>query len=168
MAKGHGRTRSETLGVTTLKEQEINGKVNGQASPELKTNGKRKSTTTDTNSPKKVRQQFDETLEPKKQWIINAFAMQAPCHLNPGLHKHPETQDHKYNNIKSWIKLAQKLEAAKFHAIFFADVLGGYDVYKGPANLEPTIPSGAQFPINDPLYSVAARKSISKHVRVRK
>ncbi|KAH9207617.1 hypothetical protein DL95DRAFT_468472 [Leptodontidium sp. 2 PMI_412] len=34
-----------------------------------------------------------------------------------------------------------KFEAAKFHAIFFADALGGYDVYKGPANLEPTIHS---------------------------
>ncbi|KAH6715955.1 luciferase-like domain-containing protein [Leptodontidium sp. MPI-SDFR-AT-0119] len=32
-----------------------------------------------------------------------------------------------------------KFEAAKFHAIFFADLLGGYDVYKGPADLEPTI-----------------------------
>ena len=93
---------------------------------------------------------------PKKQLILNAFAMQSPGHLNPGLWKYPKDEGRKYNNVKHWISLAKKLEAAKFHAIFFADVLGGYDVYKGPSNLESTIPAGSQFPINDPLYAVAA------------
>ncbi|RAH46241.1 LLM class flavin-dependent oxidoreductase [Aspergillus brunneoviolaceus CBS 621.78] len=93
---------------------------------------------------------------PKKQLILNAFAMQSPSHLNPGLHRYPPDQGHKYTSLSNWVQLAQKLEAAKFHAIFFADVLGGYDVYRGPANLTPTIPAGAQFPINDPLYSIPA------------
>lgn len=94
--------------------------------------------------------------KPKKQLILNAFAMQSPCHLNPGLHRYPKDQGPRYKSLQHWISLAQKLEAAKFHAIFFADVLGGYDVYKGPGNLDPTIPAGAQFPINDPLYSIPA------------
>ena len=51
--------------------------------------------------------------------------MQAPGHLNPGLFKYPTDQGRKYNDIKHWISIAQKLERAKFHAIFFADVLGG-------------------------------------------
>lgn len=34
------------------------------------------------------------------------------------------------------------LEKAKFHGIFIADVLGGYDVYR--ASLDPAIVSGAQ------------------------
>ncbi|KAL1976780.1 hypothetical protein VTN31DRAFT_3062 [Thermomyces dupontii] len=83
-----------------------------------------------------------------------------------------ERMPERYRPVSTWstwmttsIAVAKKLEAAKFHAIFFADVLGGYDVYKGPANLEPTIPAGAQFPINDPLYSIpalaAATESIS-------
>ncbi|KAL1981041.1 hypothetical protein VTN96DRAFT_3150 [Rasamsonia emersonii] len=100
-----------------------------------------------------------------KQLILNAFAMQAPGHLNPGLFRYPKDKGSQYKNLDHWIELARKLEAAKFHAIFFADVLGGYDVYKGPANLEPTIPAAAQFPINDPLYSIpalaAATESIS-------
>jgi hypothetical protein len=158
MAKARARKRNNTLDAVNLKEHGSNGRANGQSNPELKTNGKRKAITSDSDSPKKTRHQTDKLLKAKKQWIINAFAMQAPCHLNPGLHKHPLSQNHKYNSVKDWIKLAQKLEAAKFHAIFFADVLGGYDVYKGPANLEPTIPAAAQFPINDPLYTVAARK----------
>lgn len=93
---------------------------------------------------------------PKKQLILNAFAMQAPGHLNPGLFKYPKDKGRSYNDIKHWQEVARKLEAAKFHAIFFADVLGGYDVYKGPANLDPTIPAASQFPINDPLYSIPA------------
>jgi hypothetical protein len=99
---------------------------------------------------------ISDTLLNKKKWIVNAFAMQSPGHLNPGLFKHPGDAGRKYNDIKNWISIAKKLEHAKFHAIFFADVLGGYDVYKGPVNLHPTIPAAAQFPINDPLYAVSA------------
>lgn len=101
---------------------------------------------------------------PKKQWILNAFVMQSPGHLNPGLFKYPADKGRKYNDIQHWVDLAKKLEAAKFHAIFFADVLGGYDVYKGPANLEPTIPAASQFPINDPLYSVAAMAAATQSI----
>ena len=102
--------------------------------------------------------------EPKKQFIINAFAMQAPGHLNPGLFKYPKDEGRKYNSMKHWMDLAKELEEAKFHAIFFADVLGGYDVYKGPANLEPTIPAAAQFPINDPLYTVPAMAAVTESI----
>lgn len=100
----------------------------------------------------------------KKQFIINAFAMQAPGHINPGLFRYPGDNGRKYNDLKAWIALAKKLEDAKFHAIFFADVLGGYDVYKGPANLEPTIPAGSQFPINGPLYSVPALAAATESI----
>jgi FMN-dependent oxidoreductase (nitrilotriacetate monooxygenase family) len=100
----------------------------------------------------------------KKQLIINAFAMHSPSHLNPGLFRYPTDKGADYKNIKHWIALAQKLEEAKFHAIFFADVLGGYDVYKGPSNLDPTIPSAAQFPINDPLYSIPAMAAATESI----
>ena len=103
-------------------------------------------------------------VKSSKQWILNAFAMQAPGHLNPGLFKYPKDQGRKYNDIDHWIALARELEEAKFHAIFFADVLGGYDVYKGPANLEPTIPAAAQFPILDPLYAVPAMAAATKTI----
>lgn len=95
-------------------------------------------------------------VESKKKWILNAFAMQAPGHLNPGLFNYPKDQGRRYKDIHHWIAMAKELEEAKFHAIFFADVLGGYDVYRGPANLHPTIPAAVQFPINDPLYAIPA------------
>ncbi|KAJ5722526.1 hypothetical protein N7488_000561 [Penicillium malachiteum] len=100
----------------------------------------------------------------KKQLIINAFAMHSPSHLNSGLFRYPKDKGADYKNIKHWMALAQKLEKAKFHAIFFADVLGGYDVYRGPANLDPTIPAGAQFPINDPLYSIPAMAAVTESI----
>ncbi|PMD49645.1 bacterial luciferase-like protein [Hyaloscypha bicolor E] len=70
----------------------------------------------------------------------------------------------KYNNIKHRQVLAQKLEAAKFQAIFFADVPGGYDVYKGPTSLEPAIPATAQFPVNDPLYIIPAIAGVTESI----
>lgn len=100
----------------------------------------------------------------KKKLIINAFAMQAPTHLNPGLYSYPGDEGSQYKNLDHWISLARKLEEAKFHAIFFADVLGGYDVYRGPANLDATITAGAQFPINDPLYSIPALAAATENI----
>lgn len=48
--------------------------------------------------------------------------------------------------------------------MFIADVLGPYDVYKGPANVDPALPSGAQFPVNDPLYVVPAMAAVTKNL----
>ena len=78
----------------------------------------------------------------KKKLILNAFVHQTPAHLNPGLFNYPKDQGRRYKDLKHWIALAQKLEAAKFHCIFFADVLAGYDVYKN--SLAPSIKAGSQ------------------------
>jgi FMN-dependent oxidoreductase (nitrilotriacetate monooxygenase family) len=99
-----------------------------------------------------------------KKLILNAFVMQTPGHLNPGIFRYPGDQGSKYKDINHWIALAQKLEKAKFHAIFFADVLGGYDVYKGPANLEPALPGSSQIPLIDPLYTVPALAAATKSI----
>jgi alkanesulfonate monooxygenase SsuD/methylene tetrahydromethanopterin reductase-like flavin-dependent oxidoreductase (luciferase family) len=48
--------------------------------------------------------------------------------------------------------------------MFIADTLGAYDVYKKPANVDPALRSGAQFPINDPLYSVPAMATATKDI----
>lgn len=94
--------------------------------------------------------------EGKRELILNAFVMQTPSHLSAGSYRGPGDKGSKYKDVKNWIELAQKLEKAKFHAMFFADVLGGYDVYKGPANIGPALAGAAQIPLIDPLYSVPA------------
>ncbi|KAF2805169.1 alkanesulfonate monooxygenase [Mytilinidion resinicola] len=99
-----------------------------------------------------------------KELILNAFAITSPAHLSPGLWRHPRNKTTKYKTLKFWTNLAQLLDKANFHALFIADVLGPYDVYKGPANAGPALPSGAQFPINDPLYAVPAMAAATKNL----
>ncbi|KIW14971.1 hypothetical protein PV08_07758 [Exophiala spinifera] len=101
---------------------------------------------------------------PKKQLILNAFAMNTPGHLAPGLWRHPRNQTNNYKKLSFWTDLAQLLDRAGFHALFLADVLGCYDVYKGPANTTPALGAGAQFPVNDPLYLVPAMAAVTKNL----
>lgn len=44
------------------------------------------------------------------------------------------------------------------------DHRGGYDVYKGPRNLEAAIRSGAQWPVNEPLALVPAMAAATKTI----
>jgi hypothetical protein len=41
--------------------------------------------------------------------------------------------------------------------------LGAYDVCQGPSNVVPSLASGAQFPVIDPLYRVPARAALSRY-----
>ncbi|KAF7594746.1 hypothetical protein BBP40_008453 [Aspergillus hancockii] len=101
---------------------------------------------------------------PRKSLILNAFVEMCSGHQSPGLWRHPEDESHRFNDIDHWTGLAQLLESAKFHGIFIADVLGGYDVYKGPRNLDPAIISGAQWPVNEPLAIVPAMAAVTKNI----
>ncbi|KAE8387394.1 luciferase-like domain-containing protein [Aspergillus alliaceus] len=90
----------------------------------------------------------------KKKILLNAFVMNTPGHLAPGLWKHPRNKTDQYKKLSFWTDLAQLLDKAGFHAMFIADTLGPYDVYKGPAN----------FPVNDPLYLVPAMTAVTKNL----
>ena len=96
----------------------------------------------------------------KKSLIINAFVETCSGHQSPGLWRHPADESWKFNDVEHWTKLAKILEQAKFHGMFIADVLGGYDVYNG--NLDAAIRSGAQWPVNEPLSAVAAMAAVTK------
>ncbi|KAK7432938.1 hypothetical protein QQZ08_000409 [Neonectria magnoliae] len=100
----------------------------------------------------------------KKQIILNAFVMNTPGHLAPGLWRHPRNKTDQYKKLSFWVELAQLLDKADFHAMFIADTLGPYDVYKGPENVVPALSSGAQFPVNDPLYLVPAMAAATKNL----
>ncbi|KAJ5769813.1 uncharacterized protein N7511_001864 [Penicillium nucicola] len=102
--------------------------------------------------------------KPRKSLILNAFVEMCSGHQSPGLWRHPEDESHRFNDVEHWTELAQLLESAKFHGIFIADVLGGYDVYKGPRNLDPAVISGAQWPVNEPLAVVPAMAAVTKNI----
>ncbi|EED13094.1 xenobiotic compound monooxygenase, DszA family [Talaromyces stipitatus ATCC 10500] len=104
------------------------------------------------------------SVSPKKQIILNAFVMNTPGHQAPGLWRHPRNKTDQYKKLCFWTDLAQLLDKAGFHAMFIADTLGPYDVYKGPANVVPALASGAQFPVNDPLFLVPTMASVTKNL----
>ncbi|PLN86165.1 Nitrilotriacetate monooxygenase component A/pristinamycin IIA synthase subunit A [Aspergillus taichungensis] len=103
-------------------------------------------------------------LAPKKSLILNAFVEMCSGHQSPGLWRHPEDESHRFNDIEHWTELAQMLEKAKFHGIFIADVLGCYDVYKGPRNQDPATVSGAQWPVNEPMSVIPAMAAVTKSI----
>lgn len=100
----------------------------------------------------------------KKQIILNASVMNTPGHLAPGQWWHPRNKTAQYKKLSFWVELAQLLDKANFHAMFIADTLAPYDVYKGPSNVVPALASGAQFPVNDPLYLVPAMAAATKNL----
>ncbi|KAE8334072.1 luciferase-like domain-containing protein [Aspergillus sergii] len=100
----------------------------------------------------------------KKQWILNGFSMSTPGHLAPGLWRHPRNRTAQYTDIEFWTSLAKVLESGKIHGLFIADVLGPYDVYKGPRNIDPGLAGVAQFPISDPFLPIAAMAAVTKHL----
>lgn len=102
--------------------------------------------------------------EKKKEIILNAFVMSTVGHLAPGQWRHPRNKTADYKKLSFWVDLAKLLDNAGFHAMFIADTLGPYDVYKGPANVQPALASGAQFPVNDPLYLVPAMAAATKNL----
>ncbi|KAJ5843446.1 Nitrilotriacetate monooxygenase component A/pristinamycin IIA synthase subunit A [Penicillium rubens] len=73
----------------------------------------------------------------------------------PGLWKHPKKQDRS-------TELAQSLDKSGFYAMSIAHTRGAYDVYKGPSNVVPTLASGAQFPVIDPLYLVRPMSAVTR------
>jgi len=63
---------------------------------------------------------------PRPRILFNAFLMNTPSHITGGTWRHPDAQQHRYNELEFWIEVARILEAGKFDALFFADVVGLY------------------------------------------
>ncbi|KAK4234316.1 dimethyl-sulfide monooxygenase [Achaetomium macrosporum] len=98
----------------------------------------------------------------KKQLIVNAFVMMCSGHQSPGLWRHPDDESWRFGDVDHWVNLAKTLEEAKFHGIFIADVLGGYDVYR--QSLDSAVKTGAQWPVNEPLAVVPAMAAATKNI----
>jgi FMN-dependent oxidoreductase (nitrilotriacetate monooxygenase family) len=97
-----------------------------------------------------------------KQIRLNAFDMNCVVHQSPGLWTHPRDRALGYNTLDYWIELAQILERGKFDALFLADVLGLYDVYR--ASPEAAIAQAVQVPVGDPLLLVPAMAYVTRNL----
>ncbi|KAH8888549.1 Nitrilotriacetate monooxygenase component A/pristinamycin IIA synthase subunit A [Thozetella sp. PMI_491] len=96
----------------------------------------------------------------KKSLVLNAFVEMCSGHQSPGLWRHPDDESWQFDRLDHWVELAKLLEEAKFHGIFIADVLGGYDVYK--QSLDPAIITASQWPVLEPLSIVTAMAAATK------
>lgn len=97
-----------------------------------------------------------------KQIRLNAFDMNCIGHQSPGLWTHPRDRADSYNTLEYWTDLARILERGKFDALFLADVLGIYDVYKNsPAT---ALEHAVQVPVNDPLMPISAMALVTQHL----
>ncbi len=93
---------------------------------------------------------------------LNAFTMNCIGHQAPGLWTHPRDRSTEYKTLSYWTDLARLLEAGLFDGVFFADVLGVYDVYGGGP--EAALRSAAQVPANDPLLVIPAMAAVTQHL----
>jgi FMN-dependent oxidoreductase (nitrilotriacetate monooxygenase family) len=97
-----------------------------------------------------------------KQIRLNAFDMNCVGHQSPGLWTHPRDRADSYSSLDYWVDLARTLERGKFDAVFLADVLGIYDVYRGSART--ALEHAVQVPVNDPLMVIPAMAYVTQHL----
>jgi FMN-dependent oxidoreductase (nitrilotriacetate monooxygenase family) len=98
----------------------------------------------------------------QKRIYFNAFHMNCVVHQSPGLWVRPEDQMVKYTDLETWVELAKLLERGRFDALFLADVVGAYDVYRG--DRVAALTQAAQTPSNDPALLIPAMAYATKHL----
>jgi long-chain alkane monooxygenase len=97
-----------------------------------------------------------------KRLILNLFEMNCVSHITHGLWRLPANNRERHNDIEYWIELARLLEDGGFDAVFLADVVGTYDVFRGSA--DTSIREGLQIPNNDPSLVVPAMAAVTQHL----
>jgi long-chain alkane monooxygenase len=94
--------------------------------------------------------------------LLSAFVMNTTSHIMGGQWRRPEAQQHRFNELALWTDLARQLEAAKFDAIFFADVVGLYGDHEG--GWASLLRRGLQVPSNDPLILLGALAGATEQI----
>ena len=93
---------------------------------------------------------------------LNAFDMNCVGHIQQGLWTHPRDQSTRYLDLEYWTDYAKRLEAGLFDGIFFADVVGVYDVLG--ASPDAAVSGAVQVPVNDPMMLIPAMASVTEHL----
>ena len=97
-----------------------------------------------------------------KPILLNAFQMNTVGHHAHGLWAHPRDRSRHYNELGYWLDLARTLERGCFDGVFFADVLGAYDVYQdSPA---AALRNAMQIPVGDPMLLIPAMAAVTEHL----
>lgn len=97
-----------------------------------------------------------------RQIHLNAFDMNCVGHIQQGLWTHPRDQSMRYRELHYWTDYARRLEAGLFDGIFFADVVGVYDVLG--ASPDAAVRGAVQVPVNDPTLLIPAMAAATQHL----
>ena len=97
-----------------------------------------------------------------KRIHLNAFSMNCVSHIQHGLWVRDDTRQRDYAGIEPWLELARLLEKGRFDALFLADVIGTYDLYRGGP--ETAIAEAVQIPANDPAPLIPAMAMATEHL----
>ena len=89
-----------------------------------------------------------------KRLLFNAFTMNCVSHIQHGLWVRDDTRQLDYTSLDPWVELARLLERGRFDAMFLADVVGAYDLYRG--SRDPSVVEAMQIPVNDPALLIPA------------
>ncbi|MET0453718.1 MAG: NtaA/DmoA family FMN-dependent monooxygenase [Mycobacterium sp.] len=94
--------------------------------------------------------------------ILNAFTMNTATHVSYGAWRNPENRSVEFDQLDAWVDLVKLLERGKFDAVFFADVVGLYDDYRG--GWETYVREGLQIPNHDPSVILSALALSTEHL----
>ena len=87
--------------------------------------------------------------------IYSAFMRMTPNHHSHGFWRTPEgAVQYNYNKLDSYVEVAKTLERGRFDVMFFADVVGVYDLDYG--EVSTAIRAASEFPGLDPLSALSA------------
>ncbi|VXA90939.1 LLM class flavin-dependent oxidoreductase [Citricoccus sp. K5] len=93
---------------------------------------------------------------------FNAFVMNTTSHIHHGQWRREDAGQTEFTDVNTWINLAKTLEAAKFDAMFFADVVGHYG--DADADYSVYVNEGLQIPSNDPTVLLGALAVVTEHI----
>jgi long-chain alkane monooxygenase len=94
--------------------------------------------------------------------ILNAFTMNTATHVAYGAWRNPDNRSLEFDQLDVWVELVQLLERGKFDTVFFADVVGLYDDYRG--GWETYLREGLQIPNHDPSAITSALALSTQHL----
>lgn len=97
-----------------------------------------------------------------KPLSFSAFVMNTPSHILHGMWRDQEGHQLNFNDVNLWVSLAKRLDEGGFDVIFFADVVGLYNDFRGGWDFH--IENGLQVPSNDPMVLLSALAVNTKHL----
>jgi len=98
----------------------------------------------------------------EREPVFNAFVMNAPTHNAHGLWRAPHARNIGFSQPDMWVDLARRLEDAHFDAMFFADVVGTWDGYRG--GWQESVARAVQFPVHDPSVLIPILAYVTRNL----